>query len=149
LDHFKPYNDVYGYRQGDDVIMMTSRTLAMYCDPEQDFLGHIGGDDFLILFQSSDWERRCKSILETFSNAIEDHLKPEDWAANGYMALNRVGNQLFHPIPSLSLGLVKVEPDTFASHAQLAAAATEAKKQAKMLKGNSLFIERRTFASIR
>lgn len=149
LDHFKPYNDIYGYRQGDDVIMMTSRTLAMYCDPEQDFLGHIGGDDFLILFQSSDWEKRCRSILDRFSNAIEDHLKPEDWTANGYMALNRVGDQLFHPIPSLSLGLVKVEPDTFASHAQLAAAATEAKKQAKMLKGNSLFIERRTFPSMR
>lgn len=147
LDNFKPYNDIYGYRQGDDVIMMTSRTLAMYCDPDQDFLGHIGGDDFLLLFQSSDWESRCRRILETFSNAIEDHLKSEDWRAGGYMAINRVGDPLFHPIPSLSLGLVKVEPNTFTSHAQLSAATTEAKKQAKLLSGNSLFIERRTFPS--
>ncbi|MDP2878091.1 MAG: GGDEF domain-containing protein, partial [Sulfuricella sp.] len=49
LDHFKPFNDVYGYHSGDDVIQLTGKILSEVCDPDQDFIGHIGGDDFIIL----------------------------------------------------------------------------------------------------
>ncbi|MBX9799533.1 MAG: GGDEF domain-containing protein, partial [Burkholderiaceae bacterium] len=61
LDHFKPYNDVYGYRKGDDMLRLTSKILSGHCDPQKDFVGHIGGDDFIILFQSEDWEQRCRA----------------------------------------------------------------------------------------
>src|SRR5690606_21045238 len=50
LDHFKPFNDLYGYRSGDEAIQLTARVLADYVDPELDFLGHIGGDDFIMIF---------------------------------------------------------------------------------------------------
>ncbi len=66
LDHFKPFNDVYGYRKGDDVIQLTGEILSSHCDPDRDFIGHIGGDDFMILFQSEDWEARCQAMLERF-----------------------------------------------------------------------------------
>jgi diguanylate cyclase (GGDEF)-like protein len=62
LDHFKPFNDVYGYRRGDDVIQLTGNILTSNCDPDRDFVGHIGGDDFMVLFQSetgSSAARRC------------------------------------------------------------------------------------------
>jgi GGDEF domain-containing protein len=64
LDHFKPFNDVYGYRKGDDVIQLTGEMLSGHCDPNRDFIGHIGGDDFMILFQSEDWEARCQAMLD-------------------------------------------------------------------------------------
>lgn len=143
IDHFKPYNDVYGYRKGDDVLQMTGRLLMAHADPEQDFVGHIGGDDFIVLFQSEDWEKRCQTILDAFSDCVSQHLSGTDVAAGGYVSEDRRGNQVFHPLLSLSLGVVRVEAGHYASHHQIASAAAEAKKQAKKLSGNSLFVERR------
>jgi diguanylate cyclase (GGDEF)-like protein len=143
LDHFKPYNDAYGYRKGDDVIQLAARILASHCDAQQDFVGHIGGDDFIILFQSEDWEQRCEATLEAFARAIGMHYSTADRERNGYASEDRCGNRVFHPLISMSLGVVRVEPGQFASHYQIATAATEAKKQAKKIPGNSLFIERR------
>ena len=56
IDHFKPYNDIYGYRRGDEIIQMLGRILVETCDERVDFVGHIGGDDFVILLQSPDWQ---------------------------------------------------------------------------------------------
>jgi len=143
LDHFKPYNDVYGYRKGDDVLQLTGRILSAHCDPDQDFVGHIGGDDFIILFQSEDWEARCNAILEAFADCIPEYLNEADMINGGYTSEDRRGNQIFHPLVTLSLGVVKVEPSQFGTHHQIATAAADAKKQSKKIAGNSLFIDRR------
>lgn len=143
LDHFKPFNDVYGYRKGDDVIQLTGRLLCAHCDPNRDFVGHVGGDDFIILFQSEDWEARSKAILDAFAKAIPEHYSADDRERNGYISEDRRGKKVFHSLISLSLGVVLVEPGQYVSHHQIATAASEAKKQAKKIPGNSLFIERR------
>ncbi len=143
LDHFKPFNDVYGYRKGDDVIQLTGRTLVTHCDPDRDFIGHIGGDDFIILFQSDDWEARCRSILDAFAAAVPEHYNPKDRERGGYISEDRRGRRVFHSLISLSLGVVRADPGQYLSHHQIATAASEAKKQAKKIPGNSLFIERR------
>lgn len=143
LDHFKPFNDVYGYRKGDDVIQMTGRMLSAHCDPNRDFVGHIGGDDFIILFQSEDWEDRCKGMLDAFASEVREHYNSTDRERGGYLSEDRRGRQVFHPLVSLSLGVVKVEAGQYLSHHQIATAASEAKKEAKKIPGNSLFIERR------
>lgn len=143
LDHFKPFNDMYGYRKGDDVIQMTGSLLTAWCDPGRDFVGHIGGDDFIVLFQSEDWEARCRAILDAFAAAIPEHCSSEDRERGGYVCEDRRGRKVFHALTSLSLGVVRVEPGEYLSHHQIATAASEAKKQAKKIPGNSLFIERR------
>ena len=143
LDHFKPFNDVYGYRKGDDVIQLTGAILSEHCDPDRDFVGHIGGDDFMILFQSEDWERRCRTILEQFGNAIRNFYSTGDREQGGYLSEDRQGKKAFYSLISLSVGAIRVEPQRFHSHHQIATAATEAKKQAKKMHGNSLFIDRR------
>jgi diguanylate cyclase (GGDEF)-like protein len=147
LDHFKPFNDVYGYRKGDDMIQLTGRTLSQYCDPQLDFIGHIGGDDFLIMFQSEDWEYRCQAMLDAFSTASQSFYYMEDKERGGYYSEDRQGNRVLHPLVSLSLGAVKIEPSQYSSPHQIASAATKAKKQAKKTPGNSLFIERRVPAT--
>lgn len=149
LDHFKPFNDAYGYRKGDDIIQLTGRILTMHCDPDRDFIGHIGGDDFIVLFQSEDWEKRCRSMLDAFGAAIPDFYNREDREREGYVSEDRRGRKVFHPLISLSLGAVKIEPGQYLSHHQIATAAAEAKKQAKKIPGNSLFVERRQGASVR
>ncbi len=143
LDHFKPFNDVYSYHKGDEVIQLTSRLLVSNVDQERDFVGHIGGDDFIILFQSEDWEARCHTILDNFSTAIPDFYPKDILEKGGYLSEDRKGNPVFHPLICLSLGIVKIEPGQFSSHHQIATAASLAKKQAKKIPGNSIFIERR------
>lgn len=143
IDNFKPFNDVYGYRRGDDVIQSTAGILAAQCVPNLDFLGHIGGDDFIILFQSPDWESRCRSILERFSEVAGGYHSKEDAERGGYVSEDRQGNKVFQPSLSLSLGAVRIESGDRSSNYQIAAAATEAKRQAKAVSGNCLFIERR------
>src|SRR5471032_1456595 len=143
LDHFKPFNDVYGYRRGDDVIEMTGRILSEHCDADRDFVGHIGGDDFMILFQSEDWELRCQAILAEFELGARDFYSLDDRERGGYISEDRQGMKVFYSLMSLSLGAIKVEPGQFYSHHQIATAATDAKKQAKKIHGNSLFLDRR------
>ncbi|GIZ54010.1 GGDEF domain-containing protein [Noviherbaspirillum aridicola] len=143
LDHFKPFNDAYGYRRGDDVIQLTGRILTAHADPRRDFIGHVGGDDFLVLFQSEDWERRCRMVIDAFAASIPQHYSSEHRARGGFVSEDRRGRTVFHPLISVSLGAVRVEPGRFVSHHQIASAAAEAKRQAKKIPGNSLFIERR------
>ena len=144
LDHFKPFNDMYGYRRGDDIIQMTSEVLKNYCDTQNDFIGHIGGDDFIILFKSTDWEVRCQNILHYFAIGILDFYSNEDKEHGGYISEDRQGKKVFHPLVSLSLGVVKSRPLQYYSHHQISIAASDAKKQAKKVHGNSLFIDRRS-----
>ena len=147
LDHFKPFNDVYGYHSGDNVIQLTGKILVEVCDPDQDFIGHIGGDDFIILFQSADWEARCRSALDRFAKDILGFFSSEDRARQGYIAKDRHGDEVFYPLTSLSIGAVQVQPCKQTSHHIISAAAAEAKKQAKGIPGNSLFVERRAKCS--
>lgn len=143
LDHFKPYNDVYGYQKGDDVIQLLGRILTANCDPDLDFVGHIGGDDFMILFRGEDIEKRCKAILDCFGQAILAFSSSDDQDRGGYYTEDRQGNKTFCPLISLSMGLVLADPGEYGSHHEVSVAVTGAKKQAKKIVGNSLFVERR------
>ena len=143
LDHFKPFNDVYGYRRGDDVIQLTGNILTSHADRTRDFVGHIGGDDFVILFQSEDWEQRCQAMLDDFAAGISDFYSLADRERGGYISEDRQGKKVFYSLMSLSIGVIRVEPQQYYSHHQIAACAADAKKQAKKIHGNSLFLDRR------
>ena len=143
LDNFKPFNDMYSYNKGDEMIQLTGRILGMACDPGLDFIGHVGGDDFILLMRSPDWEKRCHDALQSFAKmsvllATEEHRQ-----VGGYESEDRNGKVTFHPLTTLSIGAVQIEPGKFESHHEVSAAATEAKKMAKKTPGNSLFCEQR------
>jgi diguanylate cyclase (GGDEF)-like protein len=147
LDHFKPFNDVFGYRKGDDIIVLLAQILGEVVEPLADFCGHIGGDDFMVLFQSTDWEFRCQEALRLFDQRITEVIDPaqltDQFKVNGYFAENRRGHMVFYALPSLSIGAVAVAHEQFESHREISAAAAEAKKNAKKSAGSSLFVERR------
>jgi len=143
LDHFKPYNDVHGYRRGDDVIQWTGDLLRSVCEPDQDFVGHIGGDDFMMVFRSADWERRCTSLLEAFDAGLARFFSEGELESRGYVGEDRSRRQVVHPLLSLSVGAVKAWPGQFANHHEISASAAVAKKEAKGLEGSVLFVERR------
>ncbi len=143
LDNFKPYNDVYGYRKGDEVIQFTGKLLGNVCDLKHDFIGHIGGDDFITVMQSTDWEQRCNRALTAFAHASTALFDKEHRAIGGYRTGDRQGRIIHHPLPTLSIGVIWVNPELYSSHHEVAEAATVAKKMAKKKPGNILFIERR------
>lgn len=151
LDAFKPFNDVHGYRRGDDLIQLVAQLLTENTDPRDDFVGHIGGDDFLVLFQSQDWQARCERVLALFATRSQACFSDEDKARGGIVTEDRQGRSIFHALPTLSLGALAVPPGSYVSHHEISSAAAEAKRQAKRIAGNSLFVERRRFppASIR
>lgn len=143
LDNFKPFNDVYGYRKGDQMIQFTGKVLNNVCDPQHDFIGHIGGDDFILVMQSHDWEKRCNQALVSFAQTSLMLLGERHRAIGGYTSEDRQGHIVHHPMPTLSIGVIWVAAASFHSHHEVAEAAAVAKKMAKKKPGNSLFIERR------
>ncbi|MBF0143407.1 MAG: EAL domain-containing protein, partial [Magnetococcales bacterium] len=143
LDHFKPYNDVYGFKKGDAVIEATASVLSGVVDPELDFVGHIGGDDFIILFRSEDWEERCHLALTEFARVAKTFFDGKHIERGGYHSEDRQGKKVFHPLTSLSIGVVEIEPGVISSFMEISRHAAEAKKMAKKTPGNSLFINRR------
>ncbi len=145
LDHFKPYNDTYGYQKGDEMIQLTGRILNWTCDPQLDFIGHIGGDDFILLIRSKDVLPRCEKALHRFEQALSLLLKPEHIQSGGYTSEDRNYTINFHPLPSLSIGIVAISPGEFTTHHEVSAAAATAKKMAKRIPGNSLFLEKRKY----
>ena len=149
LDHFKPFNDVYGYRKGDEVIQLTGRVLGKACDNSQDFIGHIGGDDFILIMQSNDWELRFNRALADFSQTSGALFEKKHRAAGGYMTEDRQGRIIHQPLPTLSIGVIQIAPGQFHSHHEVSEAATIAKKMAKKIAGNSLFIEQRQLNKIK
>jgi EAL domain-containing protein (putative c-di-GMP-specific phosphodiesterase class I)/GGDEF domain-containing protein/predicted transcriptional regulator len=147
LDNFKPFNDVYSYDAGDDIIKAVANTLSNHIPAESGVVGHIGGDDFIVIFTCDDWLIRCENILETFKNTVPAYYSDKDIKAGGIHTENRTGEKCFFPLVSLSIGLVDpASTQLCQSHVDIADLASEAKKMAKKISGNSLFINQRMSA---
>lgn len=143
LDNFKPYNDVYSYSHGDMVLKKLSTILSTNIDHKTDFVGHIGGDDFILILRSNDWKKRCHIILDTFENDIAALYNEADRVAGGIFAKDRRGLDVFYPLLSLSIGVTCPSYERCQSHHEVSSLATDAKRNAKKIDGNSLFISRR------
>lgn len=142
LDNFKPYNDQYGYWRGDEMIKCAAAVLQSQVDPLVDFLGHVGGDDFVVLLQSADWQARCDTTLRAFAGQARALYNAEDLARGGLHAEDRHGHLRFHPLTTLSIGVVQVVPGQFASAEDVASQAASAKRLAKRQGGNRVEIAR-------
>jgi len=143
LDHFKPFNDTHGYRLGDDVIRWTATLLAECFHRQDDFVGHIGGDDFIVVMQNLDWEPRVQNFLSVFKLGRDQFFSPEEIAKGFYDGENRRKEKESYPLLSISIGLAYVQRDLFLSHHEVSTSCTSAKIVAKGIVGCSYFMERR------
>ena len=131
LNNFKPYNDLYGYWRGDEMIKLAAQSILDACDQSQDFVGHVGGDDFVVLFQNEDWDLRCRRAVYEFGQRARSLFDAADLARNGFESEDRRGFRAFFPLTALSVGAVEVESGQFRSPEDVASAAAAAKKIAK------------------
>ncbi|MFM9424010.1 EAL domain-containing protein (putative c-di-GMP-specific phosphodiesterase class I)/GGDEF domain-containing protein [Variovorax sp. GrIS 2.14] len=131
LNDFKPFNDHYGYWRGDEVIRTVARLLVANCDACQDFVGHVGGDDFIVLFQGDDWEARCRRVIDEFASQAIGLYDEADRLAGGIRAEDRHGTMRFFPCATLCIGAVHIAPGTCRTVEDVATEAARAKHGAK------------------
>ncbi len=131
LNHFKPFNDYYGYWRGDEMIRLVARIALEQCDSQFDFLGHVGGDDFILLFQSADWRARCERLVETFNQRSRALFDEEARTAGGIHAEDRDGVQRFFACTTLSIGAAVIEGGRYTRPEEVANLAACAKHDAK------------------
>lgn len=143
LNNFKPFNDYYGYKPGDEVIVELARITERLVCSRRDFFGHIGGDDFVVLFQSSDWSRRCHQILAEFDAYVPGLYDDSALEKGGISGIDRSGNASFFPLLSLAIGIVHPDFESVSSIHDITTLAAEAKHGAKKESGSCVFINRR------
>ena len=132
LNNFKPFNDYYGYWRGDEMIRLLARIAMEQCDSQRDFLGHVGGDDFIILFQSPDWKARCERLVVDFAERAMAMFDDAARASGGIEAEDRHGVNRFFPCTTLSIGAVAIDGSQFSRAEDVANQAAMAKHAAKL-----------------
>lgn len=146
LNQFKAYNDSYGYDAGDKVIKSTGQLLlkvAREKDGSLDFVGHIGGDDFIVITDPERMEPMAARIIKDFDALVPSFYKEEDRKRGAIVSTDRQGNPREFPLLSLAIGVCHNAVRKLSSYAQVSQYGTELKKQAKTQPGSSYLIDRR------
>jgi GGDEF domain-containing protein len=145
LDHFKEFNDRYGYNNGDRVILILSRILrdVVRAYSPTAFVGHIGGDDFIFNAPLDDFRMCCEEVIAVFNELIGLHYSPEDSERGFFKGKDRRGEEYEVPLMTLSIGVVTNEHRKFVHTAQISELATEMKAYAKTFSGSIYVVDRR------
>ena len=146
LDHFKEFNDRYGYHHGDGVILLLSiilRDVVRAYSPGA-FVGHIGGDDFIFSLPLRDQKVCCETVIEVFDELIPYQYSEQDRERGSFVGKDRRGQAYEVPLMTLSIGVVTNEHRWLTHTAQISELATEMKAYAKTFPGSLYVVDRRT-----
>ncbi|WP_374964135.1 GGDEF domain-containing protein [Lysinibacillus sp. RS5] len=138
LDHFKSYNDTYGFNKGDKILLYLTDILKRNIVGTEEFLGHIGGDDFVAILPHYEANSICQRIIDEFDAFILSFYELEDL---GQLQIhNRVGTLEPFTCTSLSIAVITNQYQQFESVDQLSDAVTRVKKQCKKISGSSYLV---------
>ena len=140
IDHFKPFNDYYGFERGDLVISVVGDILKRF-ESRDNFCGHIGGDDFIIITHSGRGTGLSERLLHEFAAHLPGLHGHEDFSRGEYSSTNRKGEKETFCLLSLSIALINTRDLGIASYPQLASLASEVKKTAKKTRGSSIALK--------
>jgi DNA-binding response OmpR family regulator len=146
LDNFKSFNDAYGFARGDRVIRLLGDLildLKRERNSDEDFAGHIGGDDFVIVSEPVDAVEISKQVIAHFDDAVRNLYDPADLERGYLMGVDRFGTPRRFPLVSLSIGIVDTSRRQFASYDEVAVVAAEVKGFAKKAPGSSYALDER------
>lgn len=151
LDNFKAYNDKYGFMNGDEVIKFTGnvmREAMQKFGTKGDFLGHIGGDDFIAIVAYENAKKVAKEIIRKFDEEIGEFYSEED-VKNGYIKiLNRKGRLEKYPLMTITVAMVSNRYRKYTSVLEIGEDGAGVKKKAKSIEG-STFLENRRKTAIK
>ena len=145
VDHFKDFNDRHGFARGDRVIAHLAELLSQAVGEisEDTFIGHIGGDDFVVLAPRDQAEQLAREIIARFDETIPSLYDAEDRARGWVEAPDRRGRIRRLPFVTVSIGVVPLRPERFTGATEVARAAAEMKEVAKRRSGSGYAIDRR------
>jgi diguanylate cyclase (GGDEF)-like protein len=146
LDHFKPYADKYGYAWASEIIKEVARTLLAERERAglQDvFVGHIGGDDFVLIADPKSAEALGRRLVDVFDEQIRPFYSAEDLQQGFIVGRDRKGNEQAFPLLSVSVAMVTGDGRRFKNALEMAEVAAELKEYAKSLAGSNFVKERR------
>ena len=146
LDNFKVYNDCYGFENGDRIIKYTAKLIETECSKllsDKVFIGHIGGDDFICIFEDflDKCNNLCSNIIERFNKEILDFFNKED-INNGFIeSHDRNGTLARFPLTSVSIGGLNGRLNKFTAPEDIAMFISSVKKEAKKIQGSCYIIK--------
>lgn len=147
LDHFKAYNDHYGFMRGDQAIQTTAgliEEVARDVTGGDAFIGHVGGDDFVLIVPPDKATDVAEAIVVRFDQEVPALYDPDDRERGFVEVANRRGELQRFPLLSISIGVASTEKRAYAHYAEAVAIATEMKAYTKATAGSSWAIDRRT-----
>lgn len=148
LDNFKAYNDVYGFSNGDEIIKFTARTISKHVhqiENSDNFIGHIGGDDFVAIIGQTDYDKVCQEIIAEFDKYTVDFYNEDD-VERGYVEVaNRRGIIEQFPLTTISIAVLEVDSKVYKTTLEIGEVAGQIKHQAKTVPGSAYVINRRRF----
>ncbi len=147
IDRFKSFNDYYGFRRGDDAISYLANILVQ-CSRNygsaSDFIGHVGGDDFVLITEPWCAEELGRQIIEVFDVGMMDLHDDKD-VEKGFLQVEGRGGEIKRfPLITLTVALVADAKHRFLHPAQLSDTMAELKRYGKTMKSSVLVVERRT-----
>lgn len=144
LDYFKVYNDTYGFDSGDKMLRLLADVLGWaarrHC-PQDYFVGHVGGDDFVVITRPERSERVSLAVVRCFGRLVRNHYSVEDRTRGSVIAKGRDGREGAFPLVSVSLGIVDCMSPC--GLGQISQRAAEVKTYAKSRPGNVFVRDRR------
>jgi len=142
LDNFKPFNDHYGYFKGDEVLLHVARLLQAISARQTDFVGHIGGDDFVIIFRSDDWLPRLEKLVHDFEASVRLFYSEEHRRMGGIDTVDRYGQRRWFEFLTLSIAVLSTAEESIKSVEEVSERLQHLKLEAKAIAGNCLLAPR-------
>jgi diguanylate cyclase (GGDEF)-like protein len=146
IDNFKAYNDHYGFLRGDRVIQATARILQDAVEEfsrTEGFVGHVGGDDFVVVVVPEAVEQTVERIIRNFDVEIRGLYDAPDLERGFIQVEDRQGNPQDFPVVSISIGVATTGTRKFSHYGEAIAVATEMKQVAKRETGSAYAVDRR------
>ncbi len=146
LSNFKAFNDRYGYVKGNEVIQVTANIVAEMVKTEGnegDFVGHIGGDDFVVITSPERYEKVCRAIIDSFDKRVSDFYDLEDRQRGYIHGETRQGQRASFPIMTMAIAVVTNQYCPLQNHIQVGEIAAEMKNYAKSFSHSTFVVDRR------
>jgi PleD family two-component response regulator len=131
LDDFKPFSDTFGFATADEAIREAGRAVTHVAGATESFVGHVGGDDFVLVCDVADGARLAAEARAHFDAGLRRHLPAEASSGGTYRGRGRDGVEREFPLTRLSAAVVSVDPAKWQSLEALGRRVADAKRRAK------------------
>ncbi|MCW3491044.1 GGDEF domain-containing response regulator [Dethiobacter alkaliphilus] len=140
LDNFKAYNDTYGFIKGDEMLRTVSDVLresVQKTSPLHSFVGHIGGDDFIVVVPTEKTKETCSTIINEVDKKVPSFYNEQDKANGFVVTTDRLGQAARFPLVTLSIAAITNPDGNNVDYEQISLLSAALKKKAKELPGSA------------